>query len=105
MLFLAKLLALIFDVIALLFVFFAGYGLLHQYYVSPKEKKFHALTDKAYTQLRKHFVHRIIISLDLFIVADLLKLVVLSTTEGLIQLLLVVIIRTIVSHFLLEGNK
>ena len=98
-------LALAFDAVGLLFVLFAGVALLSSYFTSDKEKGVYALKNKTYNLLRRHFAHRIIIALDFFIVGDLLKIVVASTTESLIQLLIIVIIRTILNHFLMEGNK
>lgn len=96
--------ALAFDSVALAFVLFAGVALIVQFFKSPKEKKAFALTDKTYHHLRKHFVHRVIIALDLFIAADLIKLAFISTTEVLIQLLLIVVIRTILSFFLMKNS-
>ena len=102
---LLAILALLFDAVALGFVIFAGVALLHHFFTSPKVKKAYALSDKHYHELRRHFVHRIIISLDFFIVADLIKLSYIATTNSLLQILLIVIIRTTLSHFLLKHTK
>lgn len=98
------LISLVFDSIALGFVLMAGIMLFYSYVKIPKKKGF-VIPDKIYTKIRGHFVHRIIIALDFFIVADLLKLAFAETANALLKILLIVIIRTILSYFLLAEEK
>jgi uncharacterized membrane protein len=95
-------LALFFDVIALAFVLLAGLHMIYTLYRTPKLKGSLSLSHKNYHHLRSRFMHRIIISLDFFLVADLIKLSFAADTETLIQILLIVIIRTILSFFLVK---
>ena len=94
--------ALFFDVIALAFVLIAGFQMVYKFYQHPKLKGSWSLSHKNYHQLRSRFMHRIILSLDFFLVADLIKLSFTAETETLIQILLIVIIRTILSFFLVK---
>jgi len=98
------LIALIFDAVALGFVLMAGSLLLYIFLKTPKKKGF-TLPEKAYTKIRSQFVHRIILSLDFFIVADLLKLAFAESANALLKILLIVIIRTVLSYFLLAEEK
>jgi len=101
----ANILAYTFNGIALGFILFAGISMLVQFFKGPKVKHTYALTEKAYHELRRHFAHRTIISIDFFIVGELINLSFADTTEALVQILIIVIIRTIMSHFLLKGEK
>ncbi|MDP2691225.1 MAG: DUF1622 domain-containing protein [bacterium] len=100
-----ELVALVFDMIALVVVLFAGISMLKMFFRTPKVKGNYALKDRDYHDLRGHFTHRIILALDLFIVADLVKIAFLSDLTALLQILVIVIIRTILSHFLLKHSK
>lgn len=95
-----NLITLFFDILALAMVVFAAILLVVEYVKSLNWKKNYTLTHKQYLLLRAGFVHRIILALDLFIASDLVKLAYATTTEVLVQILLIVVIRTILSHFL-----
>lgn len=97
--------ALGFDAVALVFVIFAGAEMLYRFLTTPKKKKSHTLPDKAYHLLRRTFVHRVILAIDFFLIADLAKLAFIDTIPGLIQVLLIVVIRTILSYFLLKETE
>lgn len=95
-------LALLFDGIALLFVLLAGFEMVYLFIKTPKKKGKHTLPDKKYHEIRRTFVHRVILALDFFLIADLVKLAFTNTIDELAQILLIVIIRTILSYFLLR---
>lgn len=94
--------ALFFDGVALLFVLLAGFEMIWRFIKSPKNKGKHTLHDKVYHELRRTFIHRVILALDFFLVADLVKLAFIDTVGGLTEILLIVVIRTILSYFLLR---
>lgn len=100
--------AIFFDSVGLLFVIGSGLVMLKQSLPFPKKQKKKSKKkkknefDKAYHLHRSLFIHRIILGLDFFIVADLIKLAFASSYETLVQILLIVIIRTILSYFLLK---
>jgi uncharacterized membrane protein len=91
-----------FDAIALLFVLLAGIELLYHFLKTPKSKKSHTLPDKKYHAFRRVFVHRVILALDFFLIADMMKLAFIDTIPGLIQILFIVVIRSILSYFLMR---
>ena len=90
------------DLVALGFVLYATFDLLYQYLKIHRKKSKIIISNKEYHLLRSTFGHRIILSLDFFIAGDLVKLVFASATDTLIQILLIVIIRTILSQYLLK---
>lgn len=94
--------ALAFDAVALAFVLLAGLELLYLFLKTPKNKKNHTIPDKAYHAFRRVFVHRVILALDFFLIADLMKLAFIDTLPGVIQVLFIVVIRSILSYFLLR---
>ncbi len=94
--------SLLFDAIAIFFILMAGFQLLSKFIKHPKVSGSYSLTDKHYHKIRSRFVHRIILALDFFIVGDLLRLAFASTTQTLFQILLIVVIRTILSFFLVK---
>lgn len=97
--------AFFFDLAGLAFVIGAGLIMLRQTLVPPVKKKSKGKkTDFSYQKKRKTFVHRIVLGLDFFIVADLVKVAFASTYEALIQILLIVVIRTTLSYFLLKES-
>lgn len=98
-------LALGFDVLGLIMVIFSGLFMLWQFIRLPKVKKTFSLSEKNYHVVRNVFVHRIILALDFFIVADLIKLAFADGIESLIQILLIVVIRGIFSYYLLREAK
>jgi|SRR5690606_25956834 len=98
--------ALFFDFIGLAFVIGAGFIMIGQSLLKLRKskkvkKKKH---DLLYYEHRKNFVHRIILGLDFFIVADLVKVAFANEYQTLVQILLIVIIRTILSYFLLKES-
>jgi len=97
--------AIIFDIVALIFILFAGSHLLYKFFKTPKIKGTYSLSDKDYHILRSRFVHRVILSLDLFLAGDMIKLAFATSSTVLVQILLIVIIRTILSYFLLKEIK
>lgn len=94
--------ALVFDAIALAFVLYAGLELLQHIIRTPKNKKTKMLHDQKYHAFRRVFIHRVILALDFFLIADLTKLAFIDTIPGLIQILFIVVIRSILSYFLLR---
>ncbi|MGE3279182.1 MAG: DUF1622 domain-containing protein [Candidatus Altimarinota bacterium] len=98
--------AFFFDAVGLVFVIGAGVIILHHSLHIPwkKPRKKSRFSEKDYHQHRAVFVHRIILGLDFFIVADLIKLAFASSFDTLVQILLIVIIRTILSFFLMKEN-
>ena len=97
--------ALGFDILGLFMVIFSGLFMLWQFFCFPKVKKTFSLSQKNYHFVQNIFVHRIILSLDFFIVADLIKLAFADGIESLIQILLIVVIRGIFSYYLLREGK
>jgi len=100
--------ALFFDGVGLAFVIGAGLIMIHHSVhfplkKSPKKKK-SRFSEKDYHLHRRVFVHRIILGLDFFIVADLVKLAFATGYDTLMQILLIVIIRTILSFFLMNKS-
>lgn len=98
--------ALFFDFIGLAFVIGAGFIMLgHSLPIFRKSKKMKKVKhDSLFLEHRKKFVHRIILGLDFFIVADLVKVAFANEYDTLLQILLIVIIRTILSYFLLKES-
>lgn len=99
--------ALFFDAIGLIFVIGAGLIMLHHsvHFSRKKPRKKSRFSEKDYHHERGIFIHRIVLGLDFFIVADLVKLTFASTYDTLVQILLIVIIRTILSFFLLKESN
>jgi uncharacterized membrane protein len=97
--------AFFFDLAGLAFVIGAGLIMLRQTLMPTAKKKSKGKkADSSYHENRKTFVHRIVLGLDFFIVADLVKVAFAGTYEALIQILLIVVIRTILSYFLLKES-
>lgn len=100
--------AFFFDAVGLAFVIGAGFIMLHHSVHFPLKrspKKKSRFSEKDYHLHRRVFVHRIILGLDFFIVADLVKLAFATGYDTLMQILLIVIIRTILSHFLMNKSE
>jgi len=99
--------ALFFDAVGLIFVIGAGFIMLHHSVHFPRKKtaKKSRFSEKEYHLHRNIFVHRIILGLDFFIVADLVKLAFASAFDSLLQILLIVIIRTVLSFFLMKESR
>lgn len=94
-----------FDLVGLGFIIFSGFFMLYQFLRFPKVKKTFSLSEKNYRFVRNIFVHRIILALDFFIVADLIKLAFANSVQILLQILLIVIIRGVFSYVLLKEAK
>jgi uncharacterized membrane protein len=100
--------ALFFDAIGLAFVIGAGFIMLHHSIHFPLRKlskKKSRFSEKDYHTHRRVFVHRIILGLDFFIVADLVKLAFATGYDMLMQILLIVVIRTVLSFFLMKETE
>jgi len=93
------------DSIALLILVFSVSQLIYKFFKLPKIKDSFSLSNKHYHQLRSRFIHRIILALDLFLVSDLIKIAYTTELNTLLQILLIVVIRTILSYFLLQEIK
>lgn len=90
----------IFDLLAIAMLVFAGLNLVYKFFTCKKMKGSYSLTHKNYHLLRSRFIHRLILAFDLFILADMFKIAITTGTDELLQILLIVIIRTILSYFL-----
>ncbi len=90
----------VFDILAMAMLVFAGLNLVYKFFTCKKIKGSFSVTHKNYHLLRSRFIHRLILAFDLFILADMFKLAVTTSTDKLIQILLIVVIRTILSYFL-----
>jgi len=55
---------------------------------------------RAFNEIRLDYAHYIILGLDFFIAKDLIDVMINTTFDMLIQLLLVIIVRTFLSYFL-----
>jgi len=99
------------DAIEVLALFFAiagslliAYGGLHAVYeILLRELWRRPSID--YNQIRRRFTSKIVFGLEFFIAADLLTTLIAPTQEELILLGVVVIIRTILGHFLQKETK
>ncbi|MBI2675828.1 MAG: DUF1622 domain-containing protein [Candidatus Aenigmarchaeota archaeon] len=53
-----------------------------------------------FRRIKHGFTHRIVFALEFFIAADILKTILVPTLEDLIQLAIIVAIRTVLAYFL-----
>ncbi len=61
-----------------------------------------------FRRIKHAFTHRIVFALEFFIAADIMKTILVPTLEDLIQLAIIVAIRTVLAYFLnreMEGAK
>ncbi|MDP3976338.1 MAG: DUF1622 domain-containing protein [bacterium] len=93
----------VFEIIGLIFILMAGVRAAFGYVVSMQQRKeLLSLSQKQYHQLRSTFVHQVILALDFFLVAELIQSTFATDPNVLIEILLIVVIRSVLSIVLMK---
>jgi len=93
--------ALFFDTFGIFLVIFGGVIAVYEWvmvqvtHLENREKRKHQTQD-----LRVHFAQRLILGIEFFLAGDIMRLIATPTTDVLIRVGAIIVIRTILAYFL-----
>lgn len=104
----AEIIALVIEIFA---IFFIIHGAFYAIYRLARIEVLHEKRFHKYEHTKRILIQKIIFALDFFVAADLIKLVIISSFSDVLQIALIVAIRTVLSwslsreiHLHKEGN-
>lgn len=93
-------LALFFELVGVVVISFGGFRALYQMALSSLGK-----ADYSFLRIKKNLIQALVFGLDFFIIGDALSTLLAPDLDALILLILIVVIRTVLSVFLMKELK